>query len=53
MSDEQIESTVAARTDRLDARYMAHRITTAEYEAECDAITKWAETEYRKTGVGR
>lgn len=47
MTEEQIERTVAARTDRLDARYMRHEITTADYESECDAITRWAEAEYR------
>lgn len=43
MTEQQIESVVCARTDRLDARYLARQLTTAEYEAESKAITQWAE----------
>ncbi len=49
MTEEQIERTVQAKFDRLDAAFMAtrSRMTQAEYDTAAQAIDAWAENEYR------
>ena len=42
----QIELSVERSMDRLDARLMAGRIGQEEYDAEVEALNKWAEEQY-------
>lgn len=51
MTEEQIERVVEQRTNAIDARYMAHYLTTLEYEAEMAALSRWAEKQYRMVGT--
>ncbi len=47
MTEDQIERAVERKTDGLDARFMARKLTQAEYDAEHRAIARWADTQYR------
>lgn len=47
LTEEQIERAVERMIDRLDATYMAHKITHEEYDATMKIITEWADKEYR------
>jgi hypothetical protein len=47
MTEEQIERIVEKRTDAIDARYMAGKLTTEEYNAAIADLDAWAERELR------
>lgn len=47
MTEEQIERVVCSKTDRIDARYMAGKLTTEEYEAAMRELNVWADRQYR------
>ena len=46
MSEDQIEREVEARTDRLDAVYMAGGIDGQEYARRSGLIAAWADARY-------
>jgi hypothetical protein len=43
MTEEQVERIVCAKTDAIDRRYLAGKLTEAEYNAEIRALAQWAE----------
>lgn len=45
MSEDQIERMVQYRFDRLDARFIAGKMTEIEYRESVKAIDRWAEIE--------
>lgn len=47
MTEEQIERQVERRTDSIDARYMAGKLTAAEYRTEMKSLNDWATVQYR------
>jgi len=46
MTEDQIERIVELRTDRIDAAYMADRLTTEEYNEAMRELAQWAERRY-------
>jgi hypothetical protein len=42
MTEDEIEREVEARTDRLDAKYLASPMTESAYHTALDAIDAWA-----------
>jgi hypothetical protein len=47
MTEDQIECAVERKIDAIDARYMASKMTQAEYDAAIKAVNDWADREYR------
>ncbi len=47
MTEDQIERHVERKVDRLDAAFMAGRLTQTEYNEGHREIARWADVEYR------
>jgi hypothetical protein len=45
--ENMIEIKVEKWTDRVDARFMAGKLTQSEYDTEIKAISDWADQAYR------
>jgi hypothetical protein len=56
MTEAQIERRVEKMMDHLDAAYMAHELTTREYNEAVQELTRWADAKFAeadKLGAGR
>jgi hypothetical protein len=53
MTEDQIERVVELFADRTDARFMAGKMTQAEYDAANRKVAAWADEQYRKPPVLR
>lgn len=50
MTEDAIERMVQYRFDRLDARFLAGKMTETEYRETVRAIDRWSKIEYRLNG---
>lgn len=49
LTEDQIERAVERSTDRLDAAFLDGKMTKEAYDANCAAISEWADREYART----
>jgi len=52
LTEEMIERIVERRTDTIDKKFMDGRSTQAEYDADCKAISEWADRELASRNMG-
>lgn len=50
MTEDAIERMVEQRFNRLDARFLAGKMTEIEYRESVAAIDRWSQIEYRLNG---
>jgi hypothetical protein len=49
MTEDQIETAVSRKIDRLDAQFLNSGMTPTEYDAEMTAIDAWAQRELARS----
>lgn len=49
LTEDQIERVVEKRTDTMDSEFMDGRMTREDYDANCKALSAWADREYART----
>lgn len=48
LTADQIERRVERETDKIDAAFMAGRLSQAEYDTEMKSLSEWADREYAR-----